>query len=109
MKKPKFNENELKDKMTEIKKITKIALIWYGVAGILFAFVYLVLTDLYIAIIQWPYNDPVMFWSLGGTLLILGIGYLMAFFRKEWEEMLPTDIEFLNFEGGLLQDEYKLC
>ncbi len=73
--------------MTELKKITKIALLWYGVAGILFAFFYLVLTDLYVAMTQWPYNDPVMFWSLGGTLLIIGIASLMAFFKKEWEEI----------------------
>ena len=73
--------------MTEIKKITKIALLWYGVAGILFAFMYLVLTDLYVAMILWPYNDPVMFWSLGGTLLIIGIASIMAFFKKEWEEI----------------------
>ena len=73
--------------MTEIKKITKIALLWYGVAGILFAFMYLVLTDLYVAMILWPYNEPVMFWSLGGTLLIIGIASIMAFFKKEWEEI----------------------
>ena len=73
--------------MTEIKKITKIALLWYGVAGILFSLIYLVLTDLYVAMIQWPYNDPVMFWSLGGTLLVIGIASLMAFFKKEWEEV----------------------
>ena len=73
--------------MTEIKKITKIALLWYTIAGLLFAFFYLVLTDLYIAFTQWPYYDPVMFWSLGGTMLVLAIGYLMCFFRKEWEEI----------------------
>jgi len=73
--------------MTEIKKITKIALLWYGVAGILFAFFYLVLTDLYVTMIQWPYNDPVSFWSLGGTLLTIGIASLMASFKKEWEEI----------------------
>ena len=73
--------------MTEIKKITKIALLWYGVASVLFSFFYLVLTDLYVAMIQWPYNDPVMFWSLGGTLLTMGIASLMAAIKKEWEEV----------------------
>ena len=73
--------------MTEIKKITKIALLWYTIAGLLFAFFYLVLTDLYVALIQWPYNDPVAFWSLGGTMLVLAIGYLMCFFRKEWDRV----------------------
>ena len=74
--------------MTEIKKITKITLLWYGVAGILFAFFYIVLTDFYAwGLMQWPYNDPVSFWSLGGSLLILGITSLLAFFKKEWEEI----------------------
>ena len=73
--------------MTEIKKITKIALIWYGIAGILFAFIYLVLPDLYVTMIQYPYNDPIMFWSLGGTMLVLGVASLIASFKKEWEEI----------------------
>lgn len=73
--------------MTEIKKITKITLIWYGVAGILFAIIYLILTDFYIVMIEWPYYDPVMFWSLGGTMLVLGIASFMAAFKKEWEEI----------------------
>ncbi|MBY9019647.1 MAG: hypothetical protein KGD67_01220 [Candidatus Lokiarchaeota archaeon] len=74
--------------MTEIKKITKIALIWYGVAGLLFAFSYLVLTEIFAwTIMQWPYNDPVTFWSMGISLLAFGIGSLMAYFKKEWEEI----------------------
>ena len=74
--------------MTEIKKITKITLLWFGIAGLLFAFMYLVITDFYAyTIMQWPYNDPVSFWSLGGSMLVLGITALMAIFKKEWEEI----------------------
>ena len=74
--------------MTEIKKITKITLLWFGIAGLLFAFMYLVITDFYAyTIMQWPYNDPVSFWSLGGSMLVLGITSLMAIFKKEWEEI----------------------
>jgi len=74
--------------MTEIKKITKITLLWYGVAGLLFAFMYLVISDFYFyTIVQWPYNDPVGFWISGGVMLVLGITALMAFFKKEWEEI----------------------
>ena len=74
--------------MTEIKKITKIALIWYGVAGLLFAFMYLVISDFYFyTIVQWPYNDPVSFWITGGIMLVLGITSIMAIFKKEWEEI----------------------
>ena len=74
--------------MTEIKKITKITLLWYGVAGLLFAFMYLVITDFYAyTLMQWPYNDPVAFWSLGGTMLVIGVVSLIASFKKEWEEI----------------------
>ncbi len=74
--------------MTEIKKITKITLLWYGVAGLLFAFMYLVISDFYFyTIVQWPYNDPVGFWISGGVMLVLGITALMAIFKKEWEEI----------------------
>jgi len=74
--------------MTEIKKITKITLIWYGVAGLLFAFMYLVISDFYFyTIVQWPYDDPVGFWISGGVMLVLGITAIMAFFKKEWEEI----------------------
>ena len=74
--------------MTEIKKITKIALLWYCVAGLLFAFFFLALTDFYAwGLMQWPYNDPFAFWSLGGTMLVLSLASLMAYFKKEWEEI----------------------
>jgi hypothetical protein len=74
--------------LTEIKKITKITLLWYGVAGLLFAFMYLVISDFYFyTIVQWPYNDPVGFWISGGVMLVLGITALMAIFNKEWEEI----------------------
>ncbi|NHJ19511.1 MAG: hypothetical protein EAX91_01115 [Candidatus Lokiarchaeota archaeon] len=71
--------------MTEIKKITKISLIWYTVAGFLFAFMFIVLTDFTMSFMQWPYNDPIDFWFQGGTMLVLAITTLLALFKKEWE------------------------
>ncbi|MFX1455676.1 MAG: hypothetical protein ACFFDB_09910 [Promethearchaeota archaeon] len=73
--------------MTEIKKITKIALLWYTVAGFLFAFMFIVITDFTMNFMQWPYNDPVNFWFQGGTMLVLAITTLLAFFIKEWERI----------------------
>lgn len=74
--------------MTEIKKITKITLIWYGVAGILFAFLYIVFTDFYIfGIMQWPYNDLVSLWLSGSSMLFMGIASLLAVFKKDWDEI----------------------
>jgi hypothetical protein len=79
---------EVNEKMTEIKKITKIVLVWYGVAGLLFAFMYLVITDFYFyTIVQWPYYDPVGLWISGGNMLVIGITAFLAIFKKEWEEV----------------------
>ena len=73
--------------MTEIKKITKVALIWYTVAGFLFAFMFIVLTDFTMNFMQWPYNDPINFWFQGGTMLVFAIMTLLALFIKEWERI----------------------
>ena len=73
--------------MTEIKKITKVALIWYTVAGFLFAFMFIVLTDFTMNLMQWPYNDPINFWFQGGTMLVFAIMTLLALFIKEWERI----------------------
>ena len=73
--------------MTEIKKITKIALFWYTIAGFLFAFMFIVLTDFAMNFMQWPYNDPINFWFQGGTMLVMSITTLLALFMKEWERI----------------------
>jgi len=83
--------------MTEIQKLTKITLILDALAGLIFAFLYLVIPDIYIyGLSQWPFNDPIYFRFFGGTLLLLGLLSLIAYFKKEWEEIK------LFFEFGLL-------
>ena len=73
--------------LTEIKKITKIALLWYTIAGFLFAFMFIVLTDFTMNFMQWPYNDPINFWFQGGTMLVMAITTLLSLFIKEWERI----------------------
>ena len=74
--------------MTEIQKLTKISLLLDALAGFIFAFLYLVIPDIYIyGLTQWPFNDPIYFRLFGGTLLVLGLASLMAYFKKEWEEV----------------------
>jgi len=74
--------------MTEIQKFTKITLVLYAFGGFIFAFLYLVIPDIYIyGLSQWPFNDPVYFRLFGGTLLVLGLFALLAYFKKEWEEV----------------------
>ena len=74
--------------MTEIQKLTKISLLLDAIACFVFVFLYLVIPDIYIyGLVQWPFNDPIYFRIFGGTLLVLGLGSLMAYFKKEWEEI----------------------
>ena len=74
--------------MTEIQKLTKIFLLMVALAGFIFAFLYLVIPDIYVYdLTQWPFNDPVYFRFFGGTMLILGLISLMAYYKKEWEEV----------------------
>jgi len=74
--------------MTEIQKLTKIFLLLDVLAGFIFAFLYLVIPDIYVYdLTQWPFNDPVYFRFFGGTMLVLGLISLMAYFKKEWEEV----------------------
>jgi hypothetical protein len=74
--------------MTEIQKLTKIYLLFAVFAGFIFAFLYLVIPDIYIySLTQWPFNDPIYFRMFGGTFLVFGLISLMAYFKKEWEEV----------------------
>ena len=74
--------------MTEIQNLTKISLILDVIACFVFAFLYLVISDIYIYdLVQWPFDDPIYFRLFGGTLLVLGLASLLAYFKKEWEEI----------------------
>ena len=70
--------------MTEIKKFTKIVLIWYLIAGSIFVIMYLVLTEMQLS--MWIYDDPLPFWSMGTTMLVLTVATILAFFR-DWEQI----------------------
>ena len=73
--------------MAEIKKITKVTLIWYTVAGFLFSLMFIFLTEFTMSFMQWPYNDPIDFWFQGLTMLSMAIVTLYALFIKEWERI----------------------
>ena len=74
--------------MTEIQKLSKIYLLLAVLAGFVFAFLYLVIPDIYVYdLTQWPFNDPIYFRMFGGTFLVFGLISLMAYFKKEWEEV----------------------
>ena len=77
--------------MSELKKITKYSLLIYAAGGFIFAFLYLVITDIYlITLSDWPYYDPYYPRAFGGTLLVLGLMALIGSFKKEWEHVKLT-------------------
>ena len=89
--------------MTEINKFTKFVLYYYGIAGALFAFMYLVFTDF--QLLTWPWPDPVPFWAMGCTMLALAIASFIALFRKEWEQVKAyIEISILWVIGSILMD-----
>ena len=74
--------------MTEILKITKYSLLLYTLGGLVFAILYLFITDIYLYdLVAWPFVDPYYPRAFGGTLLILAIFSLLAYFKKEWEHI----------------------
>ena len=89
--------------MTEIKKLTKIVMIYYGIAGALFSLLYLLFIDLQLT--NWPWPDPVPFWAMGSTMLVLAIASFLAFFRREWEEIkIYFEIMIMQGIGSILMD-----
>ena len=89
--------------MTEIKKLTKIVMIYYGIAGVLFSLLYLIFIDIQLA--NWPWPDPVPFWAMGSSMLVLAIASFLAFFRREWGEIrIYFEIMIMQGIGSILMD-----
>jgi hypothetical protein len=81
-------------------------MIYYGVAGLLFAFLYLVLTDFFaFQVMQWPTGDPVPFWSLGMAMLVIAIASFLAVFKQEWEPIkLYFEFMLMWIIGAIFMD-----
>lgn len=73
--------------MVEISKGLKIVLIINAIIGLIFAFLYLAISQIYLSLIQWPFYDPYYSWLFGGTLLIVSIFTLLAIKRAEWKQI----------------------
>ena len=67
-----------------ISKNMRITILVSSTAFFLFAFMYLILTDLYLTMMEWPYDDPYYPRAFGINLLILGTFLLISYFRNEW-------------------------
>ena len=73
--------------MVEITKRLKILLLINAIIGLIFAFLYLAISHIYLSLTQWPFYDPYHSWLFGGTLLILSIFTLLAIKRTEWDQI----------------------
>jgi hypothetical protein len=77
--------------MTEILKITKYTLLLYTLGGLVFAILYLFITDIYLYdLAAWPFVDPYYPRAFGGTLLVLAIFAFIAYLQKDWEQIKLT-------------------
>ncbi|MFX1358159.1 MAG: hypothetical protein ACFFA8_12875 [Promethearchaeota archaeon] len=74
--------------MSEILKLTKYSLLLYTIGGLVFAILYLFITDIYLYdLTAWPFVDPYYPRAFGGTLLVLAISAFLGYFKKEWEHI----------------------
>jgi len=73
--------------MVKISKGLKILLLINAIMGLIFAFFYLAISNIYLSLIQWPFYDPYHSWLFGGILLIMSIFTLLAIKRTEWKEI----------------------
>jgi hypothetical protein len=72
--------------MTEIKMLTKIAILAYGIVCLIFAVMLIFLTDLFIANLNMPtWQNPVHPRMFGGALLIVVIFAISVLLHKDWD------------------------
>ncbi len=72
--------------MGKISKNMKITILIVAIAFFVFAWLYLVNTNVYLETMTWPYNDPYYPRAFGINLLVLGIFLIISFFRNEWNQ-----------------------
>lgn len=73
--------------MAEVTKEVKIVLIIDAIAALIFAFLYLVIPEIYASLIDPIVFDPYYWRAFGGTLLVLAIMALIALKRAEGEQV----------------------
>lgn len=73
--------------MAEISKEMKIVLIINAIVAFIYGCIFLLIPDLYESLTDSPYHNPALLRLWGGTIIILGLFALIAFVRKEWENV----------------------
>lgn len=85
--------------MTEVKKITKIALLAYGIVNILYGPMGLFFPDFFITLgVTTPTTNPYVLRFMGATLLGISIFCFLIVIKKDWEwEKINLAYEFLYY------------
>ncbi len=72
--------------MTEIKKITKISILAYGIVSLIFAIMLILFLDFWIAAVNMPtWLNEFHPRGFGGALLIVVFFALLVLFNKDWD------------------------
>ena len=72
--------------MTEIKKITKISILAYGIVCLIFAIMLIFLLDFWIAAVNMPtWLNEFHPRGFGGALLVVVFFALLVLFNKDWD------------------------
>ena len=72
--------------MGEISKDMRITLLIISIAFLAFAFLYLIITDFYLGLIEWSYDDPYYSRAFGINLLVFGAFGLVVNYRNDWNQ-----------------------
>jgi hypothetical protein len=70
--------------MGKLSRNMRITILVEAIAFFVFAYLYLVPTNVYLETMSWPYNDPYYPKAFGISLLVLGAFLTISFFRNEW-------------------------
>ncbi|MFW9902317.1 MAG: hypothetical protein ACFFDY_13705 [Candidatus Thorarchaeota archaeon] len=72
--------------MTEIKKLTKIAILAYGIVSLIFAIMLIFFTEIFIATLNMPsWQNPAHPRMFGGAMLVVVIFAIAVLLHKDWE------------------------
>ena len=72
--------------MTEIKKITKISILAYGIVSLIFAIMLIFLLDFWITAVNMPtWLNEFHPRGFGGALLVVVFFALLVLFNKDWD------------------------
>ena len=82
--------------MTEIKKITKIALVYNAIVTFLFAILLIFLTELFLVPLT-GWTNPLSPRNFGGLCLLSAIFSVILLRKKEWEEIKLTYAFIFSF------------